>query len=88
VQPRPSRSSRNSPTFEQSAKRGLDLYGRNESIGAVDSALAAAVIHRDHLLTLVSADQGYADVDRLIFSNLAGVAVIAALLSGGGGLAQ
>lgn len=73
---------------DNDAERGLDLYGRNESIGAFDSVLAAAVVNRDHLSTLVSADQGFADVDRLMFSNLADAAAIEALLSGGGGLAQ
>ena len=43
-------------------RAGLDLWSTAEGIGAFDAVLAAAVLRRPHVTSLVSADAGFADV--------------------------
>ena len=65
---------------EHDVERGLALYQQSPEIGAFDAFLAATVIARDHLSALISADTGFADIDRLDFQNLADVAAIETML--------
>lgn len=44
---------------------GLDLWRSTEGIGSFDAVLAAVVMRRQHLTTLVSADRGFSRIPGL-----------------------
>ncbi len=46
--------------------RGMDLFVANDQLGAFDAVLAAAVIGRDHLSALVSADRAFASIPGIV----------------------
>ncbi len=46
--------------------RGMDLFVADDQLGAFDAVLAAAVIERDHLTALVSADRAFGSIPGLV----------------------
>jgi len=46
--------------------RGMDLFVADDRLGAFDAVLAAAVIERDHLTALVSADRAFGSIPGLV----------------------
>lgn len=62
--------------------RGLELFAGNERLGAFDAVIAALVLRRDHLTTLVSADRAFAGVDGLIHVDPANELAVDAMFSG------
>ena len=47
--------------------RGLQLFARNEHLGAFDAVITALVLRHDHLTALISAERAFAGVEGLTF---------------------
>jgi uncharacterized protein len=63
--------------------RGMDLFVAHEQLGAFDAVLAAAVIGREHLTSIVSADRAFAAIASVHHVDPADAAAVGALLSSG-----
>ena len=60
--------------------RGMDLFVAADQLGAFDAVLAAAVIEREHLTALVSADRGFGSIPGLLHVDPADSKALATVL--------
>jgi uncharacterized protein len=61
--------------------RGMDLFVSHDRLGAFDAILAASVIGRDHLTSIVSADQAFDEIPALHHVDPADASALGILLS-------
>jgi uncharacterized protein len=59
----------------------MDLFVNHDRLGAFDAVLAATVIEREHLMSIVSADRAFATVPSLHHVDPSDASALEALLS-------